>query len=258
MITTTDDILASARHYVDDEHAAVAQWIPDATWMGWMNHEYRRAYRQAVMSGLIVPMYTDETLVYDPSVDATATPGYTLAGKPMAIVGVWQGVAGSSAFRRLRPAQPAGGAFPARGEATGTGISWAAYAFGADIKLVLYPMPGDVSDYTCRFVAEPPVLVGGTPTPTPGAGETLSVNLPLGMDDLIALRMANRALIKEGSGSSNLTRLIAQTELDLEMAAHSRITGDAPRVRSTRRPLHADRNSVTTVPSDYPGEWYWF
>lgn len=248
MITTTASILASARAYVDDEHAAVATWIPDATWLLWMNHEYRRAYRQAVMAGLVVPMYTDETLVYD----SNDTPGYVLAGKPMAIVGVWQGTAGSNAFRKLRAAQPSGGAFPMRSEAEGTGMTWAAYAMGADVRLVLYPHPGAATDYTCRFVAEPSVLVTGTPA----AGEASSVNLPLGLDDRIALGMARRALIKEGSFSGALDRLIAQTEQDLEFAAHNRITGEAPRVRSSRKVLNADRSSLVPT-SEHPAEWYW-
>lgn len=247
MLTTTASILASARAYVDDEHAAVASWIPDATWMLWMNHEYRRAYRQAVTSGLIVPAYTDEALAYD-----DATDSYALSGAPMAIVGVWQGASGTSSFRKLRQAQAQGGAFPSRSEAQGTGMAWAAYSMGSDIVVKLYPSPGDVTDYTCRYVPEPLVLVAADPV---ADVSTTSVNIPLGLDDRIALGMARRALIKEGSGSSALERLIAQTEQDLEFAAHSRISGDAPRARSYRRTLNADTPDMLLT--DRPVDWFW-
>lgn len=216
-----------------------------------MNHEYRRAYRQSVMAGLIVPMYTDETLVYAPSLDASAEPGYALTGKPMAIVGIWQGTEGSNNFRKIRPGQPSGGAFPARTEGQGQAMSWTAYVTATGVNIMLYPMPGDATDYVCRYVAEPPTLVTGTPA----AGEATSVNIPLGLDDRIALGMARRALIKEGSGSASLDRLIAQTEQDLEFAAHNRISGEAPRVRSYRKTLNAD--IPTTVSTDWPGEWLW-
>lgn len=252
MQVQTASILASARAYVDDEHAAVASWIPDPTWMLWMNHEYRRAYRQSVMSGLIAPMYTDELLsAYD-----AAQTGYSLIGKPVAVVGVWEGTSVAQG-RRLRAAQPAGGAIGAGSDRIGgSPVSWSAlHSDATGIRLLLHPDPRpDTQRFICRYVPEPPLLVNAAP----GAGEANSINIPMGLDDRIALGMARRALIKEGSSSAALERAIALAEQDLEFAAHSRIAGDPPRVRSSRKRLNADVSATDETSTEYPSNWVWF
>jgi len=242
MITTVTSLIARARAYVDDEHAGVQNWLPDATWLAWANVEWATLYRKLLSTGLVGPTYTDET------VTATGAASYTLTGRPMAIVGVYKGPF-DTAYRELTPAQIGDDRFPSLSTVTGEATSWTAHGTGSSVTLTLHPRPSG-GDYVVRYVQEPDVLVVSGAT----SGQSTSINCPAGVEDRVVLGMAKRGLIKEGSGSAAIERLIAIADEDIAFLAHNRIVQEPPRAKNRNRPpLAMERGGYNTDPRN----WMW-
>jgi hypothetical protein len=197
-----------------------------------------------LLKGMIGPVYADETITADGSTL------YTLTGAPLAIVGVYKDD-GASTFTTLKPAQAGHGRIPTRNESVGDATVWSAHGAGSSIQIGLYPVPA-TGTYSVRYIPEPDALVTTAPDP----GQSDSINCPAGFDDRIVLGMARRALIKEGSGSAAVDRLIAIADEDLAIHAHSRMIGEAPRVRN-RRATPLAMEMAPDASNAGPDGWWW-
>lgn len=114
-----------------------------------------------------------------------------------------------------------------------------------------------------NFFPEPPsgsyvvsIIPGNLPLSlTPILGYERSVLYPQGWEERIVLGMARRALIKEESDVSNVSRLIASVEAEIERAVWNMVTSEAPIIRNGDAQHYGWDRDIYYPPSV---QWRWF
>lgn len=267
MYVPVTSLIAQARAYVDDQHAADKHWIPDSTWEHWLTVEYHAVLHRLISDGLVGPRFVEETVTADGS------DSYVLAARAKAIASVFEVDANGNMLRMLRPRQPEFGRFSTEFTDTQAGVdfptAWAAYSVDGtglpsdgNVAIEFWPKP-TTGTYRVRLLAEPPRLVKelsddpAVVNPVPGAPtEAVAVSLPAPAVDLICLGAANRGLIKEGAASAALYGLIKRTEEDLAFTTNGRILGMSPLVRDTD--VQWGRSAATPATGrSNPATWWW-
>ncbi len=235
MVFTWDDIIDRARTYVDDDHKEEKGWILPERWMTLAQVEYAQLYRRWVRMSLIAPMPVDVALLDldEPDEDVPIA-------DCLAIIGVAEvtGSAGSLEYRPLERLQPNYGRRPFRSDISGVATGWEAYGTGDAITVKIYP-PDVTRTYVVRYI----------PRPDYETDSSEDVDLPYGGDERLALGLARRAHVKDGTSSSLLNGLIMDADAELNFTAFG--MGGGQKVG----PLTSTpRNEM---PSD-PRLWRWF
>lgn len=243
MLTSPQAIINRARVYIDDDHNETPGWLSETTWLDLFNTEYAEQYRVWVRSGLISPTYVDVPFSNDSDVELPVDPE-TQAGV-LSIVEVVEDT--GQGYRVIPPAQSVFGRRPFRysnDPETRKAQCWEAQGNGFGDNLVVILQPGDsTGNYIVRYI----------PQVTRVVAEEITAEsyFPDGLDERIALGIARRAKLKEGTASALLERLIAQSDADTRMIAFGRFNGDSPRVRVNRGYFPRQGLSFASCPDRY-------
>lgn len=211
MVVTVASLIASARAYANDDHAQVQGAIPDARWLVWANIEWNYVYHLLLDYSLIAPPTT--VLSGTPVSGQLSVPGC------LGIEHVYR-VDGDNRTL-LTPAQSGEGRSPYRSY-TGDGepTEWWATGGGGAVTVTLNP-PTSTGTYEVRYVPEAPELVLSAPVGT----QVTSIDVNPTAHDLIAMRMANKQLIRLNGYSGNLSRSIKEAQEELQMQSVARHPG---------------------------------
>lgn len=238
-MATIQDVIDSARIYVDDNHKVTEGWKTPADWLKIARPEILMTYRKWVREGVISLNYADTNFT-GPQVIFEDD-----SSIPLAIIGVAENM-GNGKFRLLQPSQATYGRAPFWdtnlsnlngamywtsgfnyfvGSADPEGTGHPPLSFG---KYVIDVKPADSNSYVARTIPQPRT-----------ASLIDDIRCPDGLDDYIALRIARKALASEGSSSQAVDKLIAIAEAEWKMNSFGTAIGDAPKVRiNTRNNCH--------------------
>lgn len=215
-------------------------FVTQTEWLRWANTEHKWLQGFVARAGYVL-FENSENITADGSIS------YNI-DEPLVILGVYE-VLSSGTYRRLRHADVMDGP-PLRD----VGVYGPADTFRVSqntndqVTVSFYPRP-QTGNYVVRNIELPKTLVLGTP----GVGEDDSVYYPLGWEERIVLGMARRALAKEGSSTSELSRQIRECELEIERAAWDRVMGGHQGVRNVDR---VERGWTEDHRAD-PRLWVW-
>lgn len=120
-----------------------------------------------------------------------------------------------------------------------------------DVVLNFYPAPNAGTVLVVSYVPEPSKV---TLAASPPAGSANTVSFPLGWEERIVLGIARRALVKEGSDTSEILRMIAECDSLIESAVYDRVLADHPTVRNLD---HERRGWSSSVRYPSPAEYWW-
>jgi hypothetical protein len=205
---TVEALVNRARVYISDDHNDSEGFISETAWLAIFNAQYADEYRDWVRTALISPAHTD-----------TAFTAYTTSVEDiLAIVGVAEDL-GSGRMRVIKPSQSAIGRAPFWGYTEGAPEHW--FATGTADELTVTLEPRITGSYVVRTIALPTI-------PTAFDDE---LDIPYGVDEHFVLGMARRAKLKDGSASTHLERMFAESEARRNFQAFSRSMNDSPRVR---------------------------
>lgn len=213
-------------------------FIEPVEWLAWFNFE-RKALAITLARGATLRDLTFTTI------PAGQADNYTHAFETLAVVGVWQ----IASDGHLRPVhivplldnffQQAAG--PSRGEAATVSVEELTTGF----KLRFFPV--DLSNAYLLVTAN---------APTDATALTDSFVLPMGLEEMIVLKLARRALVKEESDTSDVDKLLQDVGQKIEEYIWGRTFAQAPTVRNVDA---AQRNwggmSRFTLP--LPDIWVW-
>lgn len=212
MVVTVATLVGLAKTYANDDHVQNQGSIADSTWLMWANMEWRFVYQ----------LLLDYSLISVPTASLVATPvaGQIALTDCLGILHV--SAADGDSRRLLTPAQPEEGRYPFRSYVgtSGPASEWWAEGSGGAVTVTVNP-PDSSSTYEVRYVPEPPELV----LTAPGAGQVDNLNInPLAVD-IMALRMANKAMIRLNGYSGNLIKTMKETMEELNMQSVARHPG---------------------------------
>lgn len=223
-----------------DRAAAISDmhddFVTPEQWLAWYNTE-RQAFSLA--------MARNGAALQDVQITATpATGQYTILGPVLAIVGVWEQYSDG----RLRPLK--------------------ILNFVDNFRDGLNPGPAQyVVIYEDSSVSSNSTNFRFFPTPTsgnylivtlrpPDRATTLedTTSIAMGLEERIVLGMARRALIKEESDVSDISKLIIEQDQLIEEFGWKRTFAQMPGVRNVDS---LQRGWVTDVMQIDPNAWYW-
>jgi hypothetical protein len=204
-----------------DRAAAIADqhddFVTPEQWLAWVNAEVRALDIFLARNGWIQqgPLATEVT---------SAPYSAVLPAETMCVLGVWEVDGGR--YRRLRYSDTVSSRFqnPTNGPIVGAAREFWIERNDDEMTVRLFPRPTSGA-YICLSI-----------TSTLGVTILADVlNYPLGFDELIVLKLARKALVKEESNTSAVERLIAQEEQRIEEICWNSVLAESPRVRRAER-----------------------
>lgn len=216
-----------------DRAAAVGDFegsfVTPAQWLAWLNHRHVALQVRIARLGWVLEETTTPVAV-------TGAQSYSLGAEPLAVVGVYH-VGPSGRLRRLRLVDPLvrarfSGEFP-------TGDAREAYLFrsGGNFNLAFYPVPTS-GTYQVVTIAHPAAL----------GSLSATVSYPAGWEEWLVLSLARLARVKEETTTSDLDRLLAEVDREIERAVWTRQLASCPAVRNV--------DDVERPGLPPPGEWF--
>lgn len=222
-----------------DRAAAIADiednFVSPGQWLTWLSVERSAQALAAARGGWTLNQVSTQT--------TPATDTWTLTGDFLALIGVWE----VDSSGRTRPLiaedfqsnfrQTVGG--PITGPATRFSITDA----GGVVTVHFFPRPTSGT-----YMA---ALVGTTPA---FATVLDTITLPAGLEERLVLGMARRALIKEESDVTDISKLIALEDQRLEEFVWARIISSVAKVRNVD---HVERGWGSDLTYPPPTDWVW-
>jgi hypothetical protein len=211
----------SAQNIIDRAAAASDMhdnFVDPNTWIAWLNVERQALDIFCARSGWVLSGLS----AFD--VPAASFVPYQLTSPVLAIVGVWEKDS-SGRLRQLVHTNfiDMNRQVDGTGPVTGIATNWSMDNVLDDelINIHLFPRPTS-GTYRIVFAAATPPI-----TSTVDA-----VVLPLGIEEYLVLRMARRALIKEESDVTSISKQIVEEKDRIEEICWSRAIGEVPAVRN--------------------------
>jgi hypothetical protein len=232
-----------------DRAAAIAdmhdEFVKPSEWLSWYNTE-----RRALQLFLARHGASSQNLQFTSS---TGTDLIAVTGEILAVVGVWELVVGRP-MRQLKVVNFADNFFQFDSSFIGAG------QVKGRSQIVSIEDNNTSSTSTTNFRLYPQDLTGSYIIVTSQAPQTAtamsdSTSLPMGLEELIVLKMAKRALIKEESDIANVKELIREQESIVEEYAWSRSLAQSPSVRNVDALQRGW--SIDGVGLPHPDAWTW-
>ncbi len=248
MLVSVQELLDRAKAIVDADEVAVRGWIPDSTWLMWLNRETRRGYRALIRAGVLAP--ERQQILFEVGFDEVEI------GTPLAVVGVYlvtdQGPVWLPQRHTVDSIVP---------------TSFLKFEFGVPTHwelvnsyttgptALLHPAPTS-GDYRVVIIPSPPALV----TASPGDHETTLIYMPDGLDERIVLGAALSAATRDGTVPPSIRDAIRLWDGELDLAAQQALVNEAPRIRNVdfrfRGTERRGQDTHGAAPVD-PSSWRW-
>lgn len=222
-------------------------FVKPSTWMNWFNLEHQALYIMCARGGWVLRNIDFNSFTAPTDLVAGA---FAIPGELLALVGVWE-TDTAGRFRRLKYTNGLDGLhqFPGATAITGQPREfWLSDFSGSTTEATsIFPYPTPTSG---TFIS---VGLNG-PTPTQTVLDTFT--LPLGIEELIVLKMARRALIKEESNTDGVDKLIQIEAQKVEEYIWNRNLANTPKIRNTDA---TERGWGWAASLQYPSadEWAW-
>lgn len=228
-----------------DRAASIAdmhdQFVKPTEWLSWYNTERRALQLFMVRSGDVAQNVTFASL--------NGSDVLTIATETIAIAGVWE-VLSTGNLRPLKIVPFVDNYFQLEGFGTATGRAQFATlrdsngVASSNTFLQLYPR-----DMTGNYL----IAVVNAPLVATALSDTTS--LPMGLEERIVLGMARRALIKEESDVTDISRLIKEQDQFTEEFIWSRALNQVPSVRNVDGLQRGWGSSEWAIP--HADTWAW-
>jgi len=202
---------AAAAADMHDEFVSFEQWL------AWLNVERANLQMFIVRHGMPMQNLQVETLLQPDRV--------ALQQDAVALVGVWETRGGR--FRQIQIRDFPGNFFqntggPSTGPAQFVTVEDANTASTSQMFLRFFPRD-PVGTYIAVYAQAPPVLTALTD----------AMSFPMGMEELMVLKMAKKALVKEESDTEAIDKLITQQEKFIEEFVAARVLTNSGAVKNT-------------------------
>lgn len=238
---SVNTLIARARDAADMQDS----FVTPTTWLRWFNLERWMLDLFISRSGYVLRQ-TAATYAAD------GTGGFDIS-EPMVILGVYE-LQDNNVYRRLRHSDIFDGAghidyvagASASGPATRFSVSQR-IGSSAAVTVTFYPIPTS-GTYQVFYIQT------ATEVTTADNLDTTLVYYPAGMEERIVLGMARRALAKEESPTSEITRQIKECEQFVEELAQDRIFGAHQQVRNVDK---VERGWSSQTDHTNPSDWRW-
>lgn len=196
-------------------------FVTPTQWLAWANVENRMLAAKVARMGYPYKI-SDESITF------TGASQYSMA-EPLALLAVYFAESDAS-LRKLVPLNPVDERKD-RPPRTGSPDEYIVHRnTSATITFRFYPNPASGSG-VARTLVKPDTLVLASPS----AGQTLSVDYPLGWEERIVLGMARRALAKEETVNPLIETLIRDVDTHIEMSCRDYQMDQSPVIRDVRK-----------------------
>ena len=219
-VFTVDELITRAKDAADMHDL----FVRPSTWFNWLNVELQALYIMCARGGW--PLRNIQFRSFSVPTDYISG-SFQIPFEILAIVGVWE-VDGQARYRRLTYNN---GADALRQFPGATGIT------GHPREYWISELTGTSSEATQVIPYPTPTSglfhVAYLPAPSKVAATTDTVALPMGIEELIVLKMARRALVKEEADTTAIEKLIAAQMQTVEEYLWDRNLANSPKIRNT-------------------------
>ncbi len=194
-------------------------FVSQAQWLYWANVADKKLAVKVAQLGVPYNQY-DEVITLNGSFE------YTVA-EPLAVVGFYF-VQSDGRLRKLKTVHNSQRVNYTTTSANGDPTECKVRRSGANILVTFYPVPTSGS-VVMRAIEYPDKLVYSAPA----AGESDSVNYPLGWEEYIVLQMAKSALAKEETIHPLIESSIKECDMFISESASNYLLTDLPKILDT-------------------------
>lgn len=235
MPTFTIQALIDRAASISDMHD---DFITPKEWLAWYNTErVALQYSLASQGAALQDLQMDTT----PAMNV-----FQLTGQVLAIVGVWE-VLPSTRLREVRIVNFADNVRQLTSQTTG-----AAQYVMVDTETTVGTEATNFRFFPVPTTGEYLIVTLKAPDKANIVNDTTTI--PMGLEERIVLGMAERALIKEESDTSEIRRKIQQMDEMVEQYAYKKVFTQAPTIRNVDR---RERGWLDDVFCVNPDTWFW-